>query len=297
MAYMPREGKCKAIRLAPTCLGEQLQKRSTHGMVGSFFGGRKVREEFSRTALLIGEAGLEYLASARVAIFGVGGVGSFAAEALARAGIGHLVLVDPDRVVRSNLNRQLMATQATLDQLKVEAMRDRIHSINPEAKVDTRAVFYNQETADALLDPEYTYVLDAMDTVSSKVDLICRCLRLGLPVISSMGAGNRLQAAGFRIADIAETYGCPLARVVRRELKRRGIAGGVKVVFSPEPPLRPRPAAEKPAPGRRTVPGSISFVPSVAGLLMAGECVRDILAYCQANQGEASGKRGQEERA
>lgn len=236
-----------------------------------------MREEFSRTALLIGEAGLKRLAISRVAVFGIGGVGSFAAEALARAGVGHLVLVDHDRVARSNLNRQLHATQATIGRLKVEAMRERILSINPEAEVEAWPLFYGQDTAAKLVRPDYSYILDAMDTVSAKVDLIYRAAMLGVPIISSMGAGNRLQAGGFRVADIAETYGCPLARIVRRKLKERGMARGVKVVFSTDPPLKPLPTREPLPPGRRSIPGSISFVPSVVGLLMAGECVRDLL--------------------
>lgn len=236
-----------------------------------------MREEFSRTALLIGEAGLKRLAISRVAVFGIGGVGSFAAEALARAGVGHLVLVDHDRVARSNLNRQLHATQATIGRLKVEAMRERILSINSEADVEALPFFYNEDTAAMLVRPDYSYILDAMDTVNAKVDLIYRATMLGVPIISSMGAGNRLQAGGFRVADIAETYACPLARIVRRKLKERGIPRGVKVVFSPDPPLKPLPTSEPLPPGRHSVPGSISFVPSVVGLLMAGECVRDLL--------------------
>jgi len=247
-------------------------------MVGFFCRGKHLlRAEFSRSALLIGEAGLARLARARVAVFGIGGVGSWAVEALARAGPGRLVLVDHDRVAVSNLNRQLEATWATIGQLKVKAMAERLHSINPEADVEALAAFYRAETAAQLVRPDYDYILDAMDTLSAKVDLISRALALGVPLISSMGAGNRLEAGGFRVADISETYGCPLARSVRRALKARGITRGVKVVFSPDPPLKPRPAAEEPAPGRRSIPGSISFVPPVAGLLMAGECVRTLL--------------------
>ncbi|MDK2882966.1 MAG: tRNA threonylcarbamoyladenosine dehydratase [Bacillota bacterium] len=236
-----------------------------------------MREEFSRTALLIGEAGLKRLAASRVAVFGIGGVGSFAVEALVRAGVGHLVLVDHDRVARSNLNRQLHATQATIGRLKVEVMRERILSINPEAEVETVPLFYDKDSAARLVHLDYSYILDAMDTVSAKIDLICRAKALGVPIISSMGAGNRLQAGAFRVADIAETYGCPLARIVRRKLKERGVVRGVKVVFSPEPPLKPLPTSEPLPPGRHSIPGSISFVPSVVGLLMAGECVRDLL--------------------
>ncbi|MGI6604314.1 MAG: tRNA threonylcarbamoyladenosine dehydratase [Firmicutes bacterium] len=237
-----------------------------------------MREEFSRTALLVGEDGLRKLAAAKVAIFGVGGVGSFAVEALARVGVGKLVLVDHDRVMKSNINRQIMALQSTVGRLKVEVLRERIHDINPLAIVETKAVFYSAATADDLLHPDYTYVLDAMDTVSAKVDLIVRCVRAHVPIISCMGAGNRLQAAGFRVTDISDTEGCPLARVVRREVRKRGVVSGVKVVFSPDPPLTPLPVLDPPTPGRRKVPGSISFVPPIAGLLMAGECVRDILA-------------------
>ncbi|HHY92643.1 MAG TPA: tRNA threonylcarbamoyladenosine dehydratase [Firmicutes bacterium] len=236
-----------------------------------------MREQFSRTALLIGDTGLACLAAARVAVFGIGGVGSYAVEALARAGVGHLVLVDHDRVAKSNLNRQLEATWDTLGRLKVEAMAERIHRINPEADVETLPTFYNTETAEKLVRQDFDYILDAMDTLSAKVDLICRALALGVPIISSMGAGNRLEAGGFRVADIGETWGCPLARAVRRALKERGITRGVKVVFSPDPPLKPLPAQEEPPPGRRSIAGSISFVPPVVGLFMAGECVRSLL--------------------
>lgn len=227
-------------------------------------------------ALLIGEEGLAKLARATVAVFGIGGVGSFAVEALARAGIGHLVLVDPDSIEKSNINRQLHATVNTIGQSKVLVMKERILNINPAVKIEARRERYTPEHGATLIRPDYTYIIDAVDDVPAKVDLIVRAKESNIPIISSMGAGNRLNASGFRIADISETSGCPLARVLRRRLRKLGITTGVKVVFSPEPPLKltyNQNGQGSQPPG----PGSISFVPPVAGLLMAGECVRDLL--------------------
>ncbi|MGI6128572.1 MAG: tRNA threonylcarbamoyladenosine dehydratase [bacterium] len=234
-------------------------------------------EQFSRTSLLIGEKGLAKLAKAKVAIFGIGGVGSFAVEALARAGVGRLVLIDPDCVEKSNLNRQLQATLHSIGQPKVFSMKERVLSINPSAQVDAIFKRYEPSTAPALFCQDYDFVLDAVDDVSAKVDLIVRSMELHIPIISSMGAGNRLSADGFQVADISDTRGCPLARVVRRKLKEKGITTGVKVVFSPVPPIKF--TYDKQQQEKRPVPGSISFVPPVAGLLMAGECVRDLLAF------------------
>lgn len=225
---------------------------------------------------MLGAAGLEKLATAKVAVFGLGGVGSFAAEALARSGIGHLVLVDHDRVSITNLNRQLPATFSTLGEFKVEVMKRRIADINPKAVVETFPVFYTPEKGGELLAPGYDYIVDAVDTVSAKVDLIRRARELGIPIVSSMGAGNRLDPEKFQVADISATHTCPLAKVVRRELRRLGITRGVKVVFSTEPPLKPAGRGEE-GEGRRQVPGSVAFVPPVAGMLLAGAVVRELL--------------------
>jgi tRNA A37 threonylcarbamoyladenosine dehydratase len=225
---------------------------------------------------LLGAAGLEKLAAARVAVFGLGGVGSFAVEALARSGIGHLVLVDHDRVSLTNLNRQLPATLATLGQLKVDVMKRRIEDINPRAVVESYPVFYTPELGGELLTPDYDYIIDAVDTVTAKVDLIRRSRELGIPIVSSMGAGNRLDPEKFQVADISATHTCPLARVMRRELRRLGITSGVKVVFSTEPPLKVGGKGED-GEGRKQVPGSVSFVPPVAGMILAGVVVRDLL--------------------
>lgn len=235
-----------------------------------------MNEAFSRTALLIGAEGVETLAAARVAIFGLGGVGSWVAEALARAGVGHFRLVDHDVVSVSNLNRQLVALTTTVGLPKVEVMRERILAINPGAEVEARVEFYKPGDPTGLLEGALSYVVDAIDSISSKLDLIARSKSLGLPVMSSMGAGNKLDPTRLEVADIAETSICPLARLVRRELRKRGIES-VKVVYSREPPIHV--AQEKSgSPVRRSVPGSISFVPSAAGLVIAAEVVRDLLA-------------------
>jgi tRNA A37 threonylcarbamoyladenosine dehydratase len=225
---------------------------------------------FSRTELLVGAQGLRRLASARVAIFGLGGVGSYAVEALARSGVGHLVLIDHDRVSLTNLNRQLPATLDTLGLLKVDVVKRRVGTINPKAMVETHPIFYTPEKGKNLLCPVYDYIIDAVDTVAAKVDLITRSRELGIPIVSSMGAGNRLDPEAFQVADISDTHTCPLARIMRRELRRRGVTTGVKVVFSSEPPL-------KPEIDRGRVLGSIAFVPPVAGLLLAGVVVRELL--------------------
>lgn len=231
-----------------------------------------MREEFSRTALLIGEEGLNKLSQAMVAVFGIGGVGGFAVEALVRAGIGKLILVDPDYVEKSNLNRQLHATVTTVGRPKVAVMKERILSINPTALVEAKRERYTSENAESLLCSDYSYIIDAIDDVQAKVDLIVRAKELNIPIISSMGTGNRLSAAKFRVADISETSGCPLARMVRRKLRELGVTNGVKVVFSPEAPMKP--TYNK---NNKQQLGTISFVPPVAGFLMAGECVRDLL--------------------
>ena len=229
---------------------------------------------FSRTELLIGKEGLLKLKNSTVAVFGIGGVGSFAVEALVRAGIGKLVLIDGDDVCVTNVNRQIHATTRTIGKPKVDVMKDRILEINPEAQVLTFKEFYSSENSDKLLSKEYDYVIDAIDRVSSKVDLIVKCTLLGIPIISSMGAGNKLDPTKFEVADIYQTSVCPLAKVMRRELKKRGIKS-LKVVYSKEEPIknfyRSEAKISKPA------PGSISFVPSVVGLILAAEVVKDLL--------------------
>ncbi|KLU61411.1 tRNA threonylcarbamoyladenosine dehydratase [Peptococcaceae bacterium CEB3] len=248
-----------------------------------------MQHAFSRTELLIGAAGLAKLAQSTVILFGVGGVGSYAAEALARAGVGHLILVDYDDICLTNLNRQVHALRSTVGQAKVEAMKARILEINPKAKVEAIKEFYEVEKADRLLAPRPDYVVDAIDTVAGKVSLAKECLRREIPLIASMGAGNRLSAANYRVADLAETTGDPLAKAVRKLLRKEGITQGLKVVFSPDLPLTPLPIeadcrSHCICPGgdahcaqKRQIPGSISFVPSVVGLLLAGEVVRDLL--------------------
>jgi len=229
--------------------------------------------QFARTELLIGKEGLDRLANSVVAVFGVGGVGSFAVEALTRAGIGGFMLIDPDRVNPTDLNRQLEALHSTLGRPKVEVLRERVQDINPAARV---SVFQEKVEAGNVFNyvkPGLSYVVDAIDDVRGKLAVIEASISTGIPVISAMGAGNRLDPARFRIADLSETSGCPLARVMRRELKKRGISRGVKVVFSDEPPVK-----RSPAPGERERPtGSISYVPPAAGLLLASGVVRDLL--------------------
>lgn len=223
---------------------------------------------FERTRRLIGAEAMEKLDRARVIVFGLGGVGGSAAEALLRAGVGHLTFVDADRVDGTNLNRQIIATRETVGMPKAEAMRARALSIRPDADVRAVRVFYDEQTAGGLDLREYDYVADAIDTVTSKLLLIGRATAAGTPIISAMGAGNKLDPSRFRVSDISKTSVCPLARVMRRELKKRGIER-LKVVFSDEPPLPPKDGARAPA--------SISFVPTAAGLVLAGAIVRDLI--------------------
>ena len=232
-----------------------------------------MEDMFSRTRMLLGEAAMARLAQARVAVFGVGGVGGYVVEALARSGVGALDLVDSDRVALSNLNRQIIATRDTLGMLKVEAARARVLSVNPDCRVTVYPLFYLPETADRFDFSRFDYVVDAIDTVAGKLQLIQAAKAAGVPVISSMGAGNKLDPTAFRVADVSETSVCPLARVMRRELRKRGIEH-VKVVYSTEPPLTPAPAEEDSH--RRATPGSVAFVPAVAGLILAGEVIKDI---------------------
>lgn len=223
-----------------------------------------MREQFARTASLLGGEAVEVLQQAKIAVFGVGGVGGFAVEALARSGIGRFVLVDNDTVCESNINRQIIATHRTLGRQKTEVMRERILDINPEAEVEVRNCFFLPDNKDEFDFTEYSYVVDAVDTVTAKLTIIEKCKEADIPVISAMGAGNKLNAAAFEVADIEKTSVCPLAKVMRRELKKRGIRH-VKVVYSKELPVtNSRP------------PGSIAFVPSVAGLMIAGEVIKDL---------------------
>lgn len=246
---------------------------------------------FTRTELLIGPEGLAKLADSTVAIFGVGGVGAYAAEALARVGVGHIVLVDYDDVCLTNINRQLHALQHTVGQAKVNLMRDRILSINPACQVDALQECYNAQKRDVLIQDSYSYIVDAIDMISAKVDLIYTAIQRRIPIISSMGAGNKLNPTLFKVADISKTHTDPMAKAVRKQLKERGITKGLKVVFSSELPLTPRklaadcktdcictnPEGREICAKRRQIPGSISFVPSAAGLIMAAAVVNDIL--------------------
>ena len=231
--------------------------------------------QFARTRLLLGDDGISRLAAARVAVFGVGGVGGYAAEALARSGVGTLDLIDSDTVALSNLNRQIIATHSTVGMFKVDAAAARIKDINPDAVVHTYKVFYTPETEDMFDFADYDYIIDAIDTVTGKIALVMNAQASGVPIISSMGAGNKLDPTAFEVADIYKTSVCPLARVMRRELKKRGVKR-LKVVYSKEEPLVPAASDESLPEGKRQIPGSVAFVPSVAGLIIAGEVVKDI---------------------
>lgn len=232
-------------------------------------------DQLQRTEMLLGKEALEKLRRSRVAVFGVGGVGGFAVEALARTGIGALELVDRDVVSLTNLNRQILATHETIGRDKVDVAVERVRAIDPSIRVTGRKCFYLPETADQFDFSGYDYVVDAVDTVKAKIDIIVRATEAGVPVISSMGAGNKLDPTQFRVADIYKTSMDPLAKVLRKELRKRGVKS-LKVVYSPEKPLTPGDPGEEPAPGKRTTPGSIAFVPSVAGLVIAGEVVKDL---------------------
>ena len=234
---------------------------------------------FSRTQLLVGEAAMEQLARSRVAVFGVGGVGGYVVEALARSGVGALDLIDSDTVSITNLNRQIIALRSTLGQYKVDVAAARVRDINPDCRVTVFKTFYLPETQDQFDFTQYDCVVDAIDTVKGKLALVEQARAAGTPIICSMGAGNKLDPAAFRVADIYETSVCPLAKVMRVECRRRGI-DHLKVVYSQEPPLTPKGIPEDPAPGKRATPGSIAFVPSAAGLVLAGEVVRELIKGC-----------------
>jgi len=245
---------------------------------------------FSRTELLIGKEGLKRLQESKVAVFGIGGVGSYAVEGLIRAGVGKFVLIDDDCICPTNLNRQLHATRKTIGKPKVEVMRDRILDINPQAEVETQQRFYMPDCAEELVRKDYDYIVDAIDTVTAKIDLVVQAQKAGIPIISCMGAGNKLDPTRFEVADLSKTSVCPLAKVMRRELKERGITH-LKVVYSREETVTPVETDDNScATGcvcpkgttrhctvRRQIPGSISFVPSVAGLILAAEVVKDLL--------------------
>ena len=235
-------------------------------------------DQFSRTELLLGREGIERLARSRVAVFGLGGVGGYTVEALVRSGVGTLDLIDSDRVSLTNLNRQILATRRTLGQYKADAARERVLEINPEAVAHAWKQFFGPDTAGVFDFSQYDYVVDAIDTVTGKLLLIQAALAAGTRVISCMGAGNKLDPTAFQVADIYETSVCPLARVMRKELKRRGIQK-LKVVYSQEPPRNPEGELYQQSlegEARRQVPGSVAFVPAVAGLLLAGEVVKDL---------------------
>lgn len=239
-------------------------------------------DQYSRTRLLLGEDGLEKLRNARVALFGLGGVGGYAAEALARSGVGHLDLIDDDTINLTNLNRQVLALHSTIGMSKVESAKRRIADIDPTIEVRTYQTFYLPETAAQFDFSQYDYVLDAIDTVTGKLALIAQAKAANVPIISCMGTGNKLDATDFRVADISKTSGCALARIMRKECAKRGIKG-VKVVYSQELPLEARSDEEmepqREGSSRRSLPGSTAFVPGVAGLIMAGEVVRDLTGY------------------
>lgn len=245
--------------------------------------------QFSRTELLLGKEGMDKLEKSRVAVFGIGGVGGFTVEALARSGVGAFDLIDDDKVCLTNINRQLIATRETVGKYKVDVMKDRILSINPKAEVTIHKCFFLPENAGDFDFASYSYVVDAIDTVTAKIELVLQAQKIGTPIISSMGAGNKLDPTQFHVADIYKTTMCPLAKVMRRELKKRGVKK-LKVIYSTEKSRRPiedmaiscrnhcicPPGAERKCTERRDIPGSISFVPSVAGLIIAGEVIKDI---------------------
>lgn len=246
--------------------------------------------QFSRTELLLGKEAMERLAGARVAVFGIGGVGGYVCEALVRSGVGAFDLIDDDKVCLTNLNRQIIATRKTVGKYKTEVMKERILDINPDADVRIHNCFFLPENADEFPFEEYDYVVDAVDTVTAKIALVMKAQGAGVPIISSMGAGNKLDGSQFRVADIYKTKVCPLAKVMRRELKKRGVKK-LKVVYSEEQPMTPLedmaiscktncicpPGAEHECTQRRAIPGSVAFVPSVAGLIIAGEVVKDLI--------------------
>ena len=246
--------------------------------------------QFSRTELLFGKEAMDKLAGSKVAVFGIGGVGGYVCEALVRSGVGAFDLIDDDKVCLTNLNRQIIATRSTVGKYKTDVMRDRMLDINPNVEVEVHKCFFLPENADDFPWDSYDYVVDAVDTVTAKIALVMKCKEKNIPIISSMGAGNKLDASQFKVADIYKTKVCPLAKVMRRELKKRGVKK-LKVVYSEEIPTRPiedmaiscrnncicPPGAEHKCTERRDIPGSVAFVPSVAGLIIAGEVAKDLI--------------------
>ena len=236
-----------------------------------------MNEQFSRTGILLGEAAVRKLNKARVAVFGIGGVGGYTVEALARCGVGQLDLIDSDTVSVSNINRQILATHSSVGKLKVEVAKARILDINPECSVRTYPIFYLPETAQQFDFTQYDYIVDAIDTVTGKLQLVERAVAAGTPIICSMGTGNKLDPAAFMVSDISKTSMCPLARIMRQELKKRGLHH-LKVVYSQEEALTPDVDPEELArTGKRQIPGSVAFVPGAAGLILAGEVVKDLI--------------------
>lgn len=246
--------------------------------------------QFSRTELLFGKEAMDKLAGSKVAVFGIGGVGGYVCEALVRSGVGAFDLIDDDKVCLTNLNRQIIATRSTVGKYKTDVMRDRMLDINPNVKVEVHKCFFLPENANDFPWDSYDYVVDAVDTVTAKIALVMKCKEKNIPIISSMGAGNKLDGSQFKVADIYKTKVCPLAKVMRRELKKRGVKK-LKVVYSEEIPTRPiedmaiscrnncicPPGAEHKCTERRDIPGSVAFVPSVAGLIIAGEVAKDLI--------------------
>ena len=233
--------------------------------------------QFSRTQLLLGEEGMEKLYNSRVAVFGVGGVGGYAVEALVRSGVGTIDIFDNDKVSLTNINRQIIATHETMGKYKVDVMKERALSINPKVVINAHNCFYMPDNADEYDFSQYSYVIDAIDTVTAKIELVMRADKAGIPILSCMGAGNKLDASAFEVADIYDTSICPLARTMRRELKKRGIKK-LKVVYSKEKPVpRAEGICSEECTAKRVVPASIAFVPAVAGLIAAGEVIRDLL--------------------
>lgn len=246
-------------------------------------------DQFSRTQLLLGEESMNKLSDMRVAVFGIGGVGGYVCEALVRTGIGHFDLIDDDKVCLTNLNRQIIATRKTVGLYKADVMKERMLEINPNVEVNVYKCFFLPENADEFPFADYDYVIDAVDTVTAKVELVMKCKEMNVPIISSMGAGNKLDASAFKVADIYKTKMCPLAKVMRHEMKKRGVKK-LKVVYSEEKPTRPiedmsiscrthcicPPGAQHKCTERRDIPGSVAFVPSVAGMIIAGEVIKDL---------------------
>ncbi len=246
-------------------------------------------EQFMRTEWLLGREAMEVLGRARVAVFGIGGVGGYVVEALVRSGVGALDLVDRDQISVSNLNRQLIATMETIGMDKVDVMRERALSINPAVKIHAEKCFFLPETADEFDFSNYDYVVDAVDTVTAKIALVLKAQEAEVPIISSMGAGNKLDPTKFKVADIYETSVCPLAKVMRRELKKRGVRH-LKVVYSTEEPILLPPVAADNEDGlRKSTPGSVAFVPSVAGMILAGEVIRDLTRGAGTGTGNTNG--------